>query len=50
LRSGIPVAAFTGMGKPYDIKERAFLFSCDAMLAYPNEALDPLAHLHGSNF
>jgi four helix bundle protein len=34
----------TGMIKPYDIKERAFLFSCDAMRAYPNEALDPRAH------
>ena len=32
------------MGKPYDIKERTFLFSCDALLAYPNEALDPRAH------
>jgi len=28
------------MDKPYDIKERAFLFSCDAVNAYPNELLD----------
>src|SRR5688500_16447034 len=32
------------MSKPYDIKERAFLLSCDAVLAYPNEALDARAH------
>jgi len=28
-----PGCCTTGIGKPYDIKERAFLFSCDAMLA-----------------
>lgn len=32
------------MTKPFDIKERAFLFSCDAMQAYPSEVLDFRAH------
>ena len=29
------------MPKPYDIRDRAFLFACDAIRAYPRERLDP---------
>lgn len=28
------------MAKPYDIKDRTFLFACDAVLAYPAEEMD----------
>ena len=29
------------MAKPFDIRERSFLFACDAVNAYPNTGLEP---------
>ena len=38
-RRGTAVALQDRMAKPYDIKERTFLFACDALRAYPDDQL-----------
>jgi four helix bundle protein len=38
---GIGHAIGIRMGKPFDIRERTFLFACDAVLAFPDGHLEP---------